>query len=186
MISLYSLPTRHYHSLTHLAACLGEFDRVRNTAEDGPAVELAIWYHDAVYDAKRRDNEERSAYLAQGVMTEAGLSPQRIAAVSALVLDTRHIDVPTTADGRLLADIDLTILGRPAAEFDAYEAQIRKEYAHVSDFDFRQGRMMILRGFLSRPRIYQTPFFFERDEQSARENLRRSLERLARQVDGPA
>jgi predicted metal-dependent HD superfamily phosphohydrolase len=85
---------------------------------------------------------------------------------------------PGTADGRLLVDIDLSIFGRSGARFDAYERAIRREYDHVPERAFAKGRAAILRGFLDRPAIYLTNHFKRRYEPAARENLRRSVERL--------
>jgi predicted metal-dependent HD superfamily phosphohydrolase len=79
----------------------------------------------------------------------------------------------------LLADIDLSILGRAKEVFDAYEASIRLEYAWVSDPAFRAGRARVLGSFLARPRLFATPYFHERFETTARENLARSLAALA-------
>jgi predicted metal-dependent HD superfamily phosphohydrolase len=72
----------------------------------------------------------------------------------------------------------LSIFGRAAARFDAYERAIRREYDHVPEKTFAKGRAAILRGFLNRPTIYLTNHFKRRYEPAARENLRRSVERL--------
>jgi predicted metal-dependent HD superfamily phosphohydrolase len=141
-------------------------------------VEGAIWFHDVIYDPTRGDNEERSADLAVQALQKMGADEQSVAAVKGLILDTRHVAPAASADGRLLVDIDLSILGRPADEFDTYEQAIRREYAYVPDEAFASGRARILRGFLAREWIYATELFRERYEMAARENLRRSLARL--------
>ena len=81
-------------------------------------------------------------------------------------------------DEQLLVDVDLAILGAPPDRFDEYETQVRREYAHVPETDFRARRKRILEGFLSRPRLYATAAFFDSHEQQARANLRRSIGRL--------
>jgi len=98
-----------------------------------------------------------------------------------LILDTAHRSSPASNDGRLIVDIDLSILGKPPAVFDNYDAGIRLEYAHVAEPVYRAGRLAVLRGFLARSEIYQTPMFVRQYEQPARENLFRAIERLQRQ-----
>jgi predicted metal-dependent HD superfamily phosphohydrolase len=178
LIDLYSSSTRHYHNMGHLRACLAELDSARHLAMDAPAIELALWYHDAIYDATRSDNEAQSADMATTAMKSVGVSQIRIDAVRSLILATRHATPPATADEMLIVDIDLSILGKPESEFAAYESAIRQEYAHVPDAGFRQGRQLILQQFLDRPRIYLTDWFFDRYEAQARVNLRESIEML--------
>ncbi|MEJ2132683.1 MAG: N-methyl-D-aspartate receptor NMDAR2C subunit, partial [Gammaproteobacteria bacterium] len=91
---------------------------------------------------------------------------------------TKHAAAPRTPDQKLVSDIDLAILGADLPRFDAYEEQIRREYAWVGDEEFRTTRKAILEGFLDRPSIYLTPYFHERFEAIARHNLARSLEKL--------
>src|SRR5258707_14163475 len=75
LASRYSEPHRAYHTLRHIEHCLDEFEAVRQEARDPVAVEMALWYHDAVYDTRRRDNEELSAILAERTSAAAGLGP---------------------------------------------------------------------------------------------------------------
>ena len=178
LATAYQHPERAYHNLGHIVACLEELDHARDGCDDPDAVEAAIWFHDAVYDARRADNEQRSAELASRVLSDCGASPALCDRVERLILVTRQDCVPETRDGRLIADIDLSILGKPLEVFHAYEHAIREEYRHVSDADFRAGRAKVLRSFLERDRIYATDIFRDRYEAAARANLRRSIDRL--------
>lgn len=174
--SLYDAPPRAYHNWAHVEACLAELDRVRHLCDRADLVEIAIWFHDAVYDATRSDNEAKSADAAEAAM--AGLfADDDIAIVRQLILDTRHTVTPTTKDGKLIVDIDLAILGKSAHEFAAYETAIRQEYGHVGDADFAKGRTTVLRKFLDRPAIYATAYFHERYEAAARANLITAIQR---------
>lgn len=175
----YAAPDRHYHTLTHVQHCLRELDGIASLAHQPDLVEAAIWFHDCIYDPRRHDNEERSAELAAEIMLSFGMPPEAIKKVRQLILATRHDLVPDDPDAQLLVDIDLAILGAPAPLFDAYEMTIRLEYAHVPGAAFRAGRAAVLRSFLERPWIYTTDPIRQRYEQQARQNLTRSLERLA-------
>ncbi len=175
---MYSEPHRHYHNLRHISDCLSQFDRARHLAADPVAVELAIWFHDAVYDPHAADNEERSAQLAEDWLKKAHASEALAGSVRGLVLATKNHDASLHADAPLLVDVDLSILGQPPDRFWEYERQIREEYAWVAENVFVTKRAEILQSFLARKRIYNTDFFFHPLEAQARINLRASAERL--------
>jgi predicted metal-dependent HD superfamily phosphohydrolase len=179
LVALYSEPHRCYHNLAHIEDCLGEFDRAKQLATDPAAVELAIWFHDAVYDPRAADNEERSAELAKDWLSDAQASDALTDSVGRLVLATKNHDASLHADAPLLVDVDLSILGKPPEQFWEYERQIRAEYAWVEKTVFVAKRVEILHRFLARQRIYQTELFFQRMEAQARANLRASVQRLS-------
>jgi predicted metal-dependent HD superfamily phosphohydrolase len=180
LVTAYEQPERHYHNLQHITDCLDDYQGVRALARQPDAVELAIWYHDVVYDTHRSDNEEQSAVFAVTALLAAEMPPTLVTSVCDLILATRHTLVPQSDDEALLMDIDLAILGSPDDKFDRYERVIRQEYAWVPEPLFRAKRAAILRGFLARPVLYHTPSFRERLEQPARVNLARSLARRQR------
>jgi predicted metal-dependent HD superfamily phosphohydrolase len=173
LMAAYAEPQRHYHTLQHLGECLALFDDARTLAAHPAEVELALWFHDAIYDIKGHDNEQRSADWARDALRDAGAPTDAAQRVHDLVMATRHTAVPSGRDEQLLVDIDLSILGAARARFDEYEQQIRKEYAYVPGFLFRRKRREILKGFLDRPAIYSTPHFHDMLEARARDNLRR-------------
>lgn len=178
LIARYEEPHRRYHTVQHLDECFAGLDDARDLAEHLHEVELAVWFHDAVYDPHRSDNEAQSAALARADGVGAGVPASVLARVDSLILATRHDASPVTADARLLVDVDLAILGAPAARFDEYERQVRAEYAWVPGLIFRRKRREILEGFLSRPRLYATEAFRGRFEDTARANLSRSIRAL--------
>jgi predicted metal-dependent HD superfamily phosphohydrolase len=180
LVARYKAPDRTYHNLDHIRACLLEFDAARSLALEPDAVELAIWFHDAVYDSRRSDNEERSAELAEHAGRGLGVAESLLQSAVNLILVTRHQQAPAEGDPMLMVDIDLSILGQPEAIFDAYEHAIRAEYGWVEQHAFIEGRTQVLRRFLERPRLFGTEHFFARYEDQARRNLQRSLDRLSR------
>lgn len=176
----YREPHRKYHTLEHLAHCFERFDEARAFAVRPAEVELALWFHDAVYDPARDDNEARSADWARAAARAKGVPPPAADRVHALILATRHDALPEDPDARLVADVDLAILGAEPARFDEYERRIREEHAATPDPRFRRERSALLRRFLARPRIYSTAYFRDRYERRARANITRSLNRLER------
>jgi predicted metal-dependent HD superfamily phosphohydrolase len=175
---LYAEQHRHYHNARHIGECLKEFDSVRELAGQPLAVELAIWFHDAIYDPHASDNEERSAGLAGQFLSSAGLGRQFQEPVARLVLATKQHDGSLHPDAPLLVDVDLSILGQPPERFWQYENQIRAEYEWVPNEVFATRRAEILEQFLARKRIYSTDNFFRKYEAQARMNLRASVENL--------
>ncbi|HEY1230302.1 MAG TPA: N-methyl-D-aspartate receptor NMDAR2C subunit [Ramlibacter sp.] len=159
LVAAYSERHRHYHTLQHLRECLAHADAVRTLARHPAEVELALWFHDAVYDPRRTDNEERSARWAHASVLAAGCDAAIADRVSALVLATAGHHASDDVDTQLLLDVDLSILGSAYARFDEYERQVRLEF---------------VTGMLARPAIYATQVYREALEPRARENLQRS------------
>jgi predicted metal-dependent HD superfamily phosphohydrolase len=182
LLGRYSEAHRRYHTLQHLRECFANFDAARSLAREPQLVELALWFHDAVYDPQRQDNEERSAQWAHASILAAGCDGAKADRVRDLVLATRHglAAAPAGTDPELdlLLDVDLAILGAAWPRFADSSRDIRTEYAHVPEADFRSGRARVLQGFLDRPRIYRTEAFHGALEARARENLQRALAEL--------
>lgn len=175
LLQAWSEPPRHYHTLQHLEECLAHFDTLRHLAEHPAEIELALWFHDSVYDVHARDNEARSAAWADSALLAAGLAPDRRRRVHELIMATCHDALPASPDAKLLTDIDLAILAASPARFAEYESQIRAEYAHVPQALFLDKRRQVLLGFLERERIFQTPSFHAQREAAARRNLMQAI-----------
>jgi len=184
LVTRYGEPHRAYHTLVHIAQCLQEFESARFLAADPIAVELALWYHDVVYDPRARDNEEQSALQAIAIARHARLGNQIGQAAADFIRATVHGQLPLGTDAQLVADVDLAILGQSEAAFDAYERAVRQEYAWVPDDAFGAGRRRILEGLLARPVLYGTDWFRTRYETAARRNLARSIRQLGDQSAG--
>jgi predicted metal-dependent HD superfamily phosphohydrolase len=180
ILAAYGSADRRYHSLQHLGECLDLFDEAQKQglADHPGELAIALWFHDAVYDTRRSDNEAKSADWAERVVREAGGTADELARIRGLILATRHSESPAPGDAGLMVDIDLAILGASEIRFEEYETQIHQEYDWVPAPVFRPTRARILQGFLDRERIYSTAAFAARFEARARMNLLRALARL--------
>lgn len=178
LMARYDEPHRAYHTRRHLAECFANWEAVRAASERPGEVELALWFHDAVYDPRRDDNEARSAALAHEVAVRAGLSTEVADRVVAMVMATRHASPPSDGDEACLVDVDLAILGAPPERFDEYEHQVRQEYAWMPPPLFRWKRRAILEELVARPHLFSTPHFRVSVEPQARANLTRSIASL--------
>jgi predicted metal-dependent HD superfamily phosphohydrolase len=174
----YSEPHRHYHTGQHLAECFEKVQEIISLAEHPAEVLVGLWFHDAIYDTQRHDNEQRSADWARSAAGGLGARAESAQRIHDLIMFTRHSTAPVGVDAQVLVDADLSILGAPPARFQEYEAQVRSEYAWVPDEMFRSTRAKILKELLGRSRVYSTVPFQQRYEAQARRNLRNSLEGL--------
>ena len=179
LATAYAEPARAYHTAAHIRDCLTELDWSRGVAFHPDEVEVALWFHDAVYVPGASDNEVQSAHLARSVLEGGGVPADIRKRVGELVLATQHVTVPRDPDAQHLCDIDLAILGRETGEFDEFERRIRQEYAWVPEPAYRHSRAVVLSGFLRRRSIYLTREFANRYEARARQNLERALAALS-------
>jgi predicted metal-dependent HD superfamily phosphohydrolase len=174
----YCEPHRHYHTLRHLAECFSHLSELAPYLSHPAESELALWFHDAVYDTRRTDNEALSAAWAADSARAQGLAECTARRVDRLIMATCHNADPEGEDAEAITDADLGILGADAERFFEYEAQIRQEYAWVPEPDFRTGRAAFLTRLLDRPHIFSTEHFRCRYEARARANLLTSVRRL--------
>ncbi|RUW23823.1 hypothetical protein [Mesorhizobium sp. M1E.F.Ca.ET.041.01.1.1] len=187
LTALYQAGDRHYHDLAHVEAMLALAEECRRLLHDPDAVEAAIWFHDAIYDSRAKDNETKSAVLAEQKLS-GRISSERLSRIVAMIDATATHQLPrlddekATSDAALFLDMDLAILGAEPGAFDAYEKAVRREYGWVEEPMWRAGRAAVLKSFLARPHIFHTELFRRRFEAQARKNLARSLQAL----QGPA
>ncbi|MBI5065011.1 hypothetical protein HZA97_02135 [Candidatus Woesearchaeota archaeon] len=191
LLKQYVNKDRHYHNLQHIIAGLDELKEAQHLLDTEELIKFAWWYHDSIYftgfmskegPVFVKDNEEKSAMLACGVAKEMGMSEDFIRDLEKLILLTKHDKEPESMAGKIIIDIDLSILGKSQEIFDMYEAAIRKEYSWVPEDMFRAGRTKILQTFIdkkTRKNIYYTDHFRNKYEDQARKNIERSLFNLS-------
>lgn len=176
----YAEPARRYHTLDHVLAVLGRVEAI--AAEPGcrprdpAALELAVWWHDAVYEPGAAGNEAASAWLVRDRL-RSWVDPAVLERAVRLVhatdghrADPSHPDWPDVA---VLLDADLGVLAGSPEEYDAYVALVRAEFSFLGDDDWRRGRGEVLRDLVARP-LFRTPPLRAREAQ-ARANVAREL-----------
>lgn len=179
----YTEAHRRYHGLTHIAACLDMLDRfVPADVANRSAIELAIWFHDVVYDTRRGDNEARSRLLLLDVCGQCWDAQQVQVAYRMIGLTThtpREEGNDIADEDKYLLDVDLSILGADEEAFARYEQGIRDEYVWVSEDVYRVKRAEVLRSFMEREHVFETPVFRSTFETMARANLARAITSLS-------
>ena len=176
--ALYGEPHRRYHTAAHIEHCLGQFDLAAGRMDDPDAVEMALWFHDAIYDVPGKENELRSAELFAQRAAGRG-SEQFRSKVHRLIMATCHLDSPpATLDESFMVDIDLSSFGRPWEEFLRDSRAVRAELPHLADAEFHPRQSKFLGSLASRPVFCFTEFFRERHEARARANIERLCAKL--------
>jgi predicted metal-dependent HD superfamily phosphohydrolase len=180
LLERYGEPHRRYHNLDHIHACLQMLAGVAGISDaDRHVIGLALWWHDAIYDPARADNEARSADLAASALKAAGEPETVRREVDRLIrLTAGHAVDEGDRLGALLVSIDLSILGAAPEAYDRYAAAIREEYDFVPEPLYRAGRQAVLKRFLDADPIFPEPTFAARFEAPARANLARKLATL--------
>ncbi|KAK4442851.1 hypothetical protein QBC34DRAFT_488643 [Podospora aff. communis PSN243] len=198
LTALYSHSSRHYHSLTHIVTLLSALHTHLPLFTDAPAIEAAIWFHDAIYDTRAppSQNEIQSAALAVSLLRDS-VDADRLHRIKVMIEATASHSVPSLEDlrskdpghledAKMFLDMDLGILAADEGEYAEYEKGVREEYAWVGEGQWKEGRGKVLRSFLERERIYASDAFGPLWEGKARENLQRSLMALEPVIDGGA
>lgn len=177
--TLYTEEGRYYHNLEHIEDCLNKLDHWPTPPPHRDTVELAIWFHDIIYDTRRADNEESSAALATHYLRGHPMEVH----TCALILATRHKITAGMEDEEVMCDIDLSILGAQPKKYQAYATNIRKEYAWVDEGEYCEARAQVLTRFLNKRKLFQTPYAIGRWENQARKNIELERESLLAKLD---
>lgn len=174
----YSGKSRHYHNLQHLENMFEEIDAVRNQIEKFDNISFSIFYHDIIYDATSKLNEEKSADAAKERLESLDVNNDDIQKVYKQILSTKSHQKSEDEDANFLLDADLSILGKNSETYSEYTKQIRKEYSIYPDFLYKSGRKKVLQHFLELESIYKTGFFRNKYETQARQNIEFELKSL--------
>jgi predicted metal-dependent HD superfamily phosphohydrolase len=171
---------RKYHNWEHVENCLAELEQINkeHLFEDNLLVALALFYHDSRYEPLEKDNEERSAERAFIDLLALKFKENATQKVYDLIMLTKHSSECAYFSGQVLMDIDIAILGKDYSTFEKYEKDIRAEYTSVTDTDYKIERIKVLVSFLKKKCIYQTKYFRDKYEESARSNILKIMDNL--------
>ncbi|MEF9955720.1 MAG: metal-dependent hydrolase [Acinetobacter sp.] len=167
LIAAYSEKQRAYHTIQHLYECLILLESVRADLNDAYAVELALWFHDAVYAPQAKNNELKSAELFEQYVAQ-NLSTDDAQKIKRWIIATQKHETANELDLQFLFDIDLAILAASPERFEEYEQQIQKEYAWVDPEIYSIKRKEVLTHFYKTEPLYQTEYFQQNFEQTAK------------------
>jgi predicted metal-dependent HD superfamily phosphohydrolase len=181
VLAMYDEGTRHYHDRRHVCWVVRHIATIAadHPVNDLDAVVAAGFFHDAIYDITRHDNERASADLAATALDELGWEPDRIEHVAAMIEATAgHELAGVDHDTAVLLAADLAVLAAEPARYLDYVAAVRREYASVDDDGWRQGRGAVLRALLDRSHLFAPELTLDTWERRARANLTAELATL--------
>lgn len=172
----YAETTRYYHNEVHILNFLKLLDAYRNQVEHKHLFELAIWYHDVIYDAAKKDNEEQSALLMDKLF-QPFLGKVDRAFVYQLIMSTAgHQPQMEHQDVYFFLDFDLAILAADENSYQLYSQWIEQEYKGIYPLlIYKMGRKKVLKNFLKREKLYFSTLFFKKYEAKARKNIQLEL-----------
>ncbi|MEZ5502491.1 MAG: hypothetical protein R3E50_07430 [Halioglobus sp.] len=179
----YREPHRHYHTLDHIAHCLGELDAARSHIREFSATELAIWFHDVIYHYGARDNEILSAACFSDLAGQS-MPVQFVARVCEFIIATQHTGAAQDAAVAIVVDIDLSGFGLPWEDYLNDSNALRREADGVGDEQYYQGKLRFLSELQRWPSLFQSPFFRDRLEARAQTNIARYTDALRKQGFG--
>jgi len=184
--TLYQEEGRAYHSLAHISHMLELMDEHISDDAKSVELELAIWYHDVIYDPLSKENELQSAELAKERLSAiTTLSEKSLDRIYLLIMSTQghlpRIEGKHRLENEWMLDLDLSILGSEEEAYQLYTQQIRKEYHMYAPDDYRLGRSQVLKTFLERDEIYFSDLFKQLFEEKARDNLSKEIEVLSKE-----
>jgi predicted metal-dependent HD superfamily phosphohydrolase len=174
----YTEKGRYYHDLLHIERMFEEFEAIKDSISNFSLISFAVFYHDVIYDATSKSNEEKSASTAEKRLTELDLGKEEIAIISAQILATKSHQNSENSDINYLLDADLSVLGKDWETYLDYTQKIRKEYSIYPDFLYKPGRKKVLRHFLELESIFKTEYFKGKYEVQAKENIEKELQLL--------
>jgi predicted metal-dependent HD superfamily phosphohydrolase len=167
----YTSPKRYYHNLQHLQNMYTQLEECREQIKDWDTVVFSLFYHDIIYKATAKDNEEKSALAAIKALTAINYPKDKIQLCGEQIIATNSHTLSTENDTNLFTDADLSILGSVWDNYNEYSKQVRKEYTIYPDFIYNPGRKKALQHFLDMENIFKTTHFKQKFEQQARINL---------------
>lgn len=145
---MYSSKSRHYHTISHLDNLLLILENIRNKIIDWDTLLFAVYYHDIVYKATSKENEENSANIAMKRLSEIRFPQERIKKCISMILATKKHTLTNDNDTDYFTDADLSILGQNWEVYSQYAKQVRQEYLIYPDLIYIPGRKKVINHFL--------------------------------------
>lgn len=174
----YSEKGRYYHNLEHLDNMFAELDLVKNKVINFTNISFSVFYHDVIYDASSKSNEEKSAEIAKKRLQQLNFKPSDISEIEHQILATKAHQNSAEKDLNYLLDTDLSILAKDLETYIDYTKKIRKEYSIYPDLLYKPGRKKVLKHFLAMENIFKTNHFRERYEEQAKKNIQWEIDNL--------
>lgn len=178
LVDHYREPSRYYHTLTHVNDLLRKLEE--RSVQSVPSCELAIWFHDVIYDTQDPSlNEVKSAEACKDFLTSQHIEGYDVV-VNYILATQKHAPLTGDADELEFLDLDMSILGAQPDIYDAYSANVRQEYVNYSDEVYREKRTAFLIACKAREQLFLLPHNQAQWTSQARENMQREVDSFNR------
>jgi len=171
---------RYYHNLEHLNDLFTELEQASHLIDDFNLVNIAVFYHDIIYNPTANNNEEKSAEFSSNHLKLMGASEQLIKSVHEAIIRTKKHSESENNNINLFTDADLSILATKPEDYKNYSQKIRYEYITYPSYLFDKGRIQALKQLMDTGRIFKTEYFYKLYEKQALDNLQDELKSLVK------
>jgi len=173
-----NMPKLPYHNSQHAEEVVGACERLAYFAglneNETFLLKSAAYLHDIIYEVGKKDNEERSAEVAQEVLEMMQYSPNEIETVKGLILATKLPTKPETMLQKIICDADVDNLGTENGLENG--EKLRQEFGVRDRSKWLQGNLQFFRNHR-----YYTPWARGMRNYGLRLNIRK-LEQMTREV----
>jgi predicted metal-dependent HD superfamily phosphohydrolase len=145
--NLWSEKTRYYHNTTHLVQIIKDIESNLWFNELYPfekrALLLAAFFHDAIYNPKKKDNEDKSIdfFKASWKHNDDAMFSEVIKIIEA----TKHRKRPISKLARIFWDADNAKFKNGYDTLLQNEKMIRKEFKHMPAIKYKEARIKFLK-----------------------------------------
>lgn len=177
---------RYYHNLEHITHGLQELEWATTNHNFSTAlvekIVVSLLAHDIIYNSNNKESsdEEQSAIWFEEFARKIGMESEEATIIADMVRTTAYLSNPKIVDKEaeaILCSIDLAILAQGKNVYQWYTKMVRKEYAHVNEKAFVNGRIQALEKIVSRDKLYMSPYF-SHYEVKAKNNLYNEIAEL--------
>lgn len=186
VMARYEEPHRSYHGLAHIEHMLEAINAMAALygldASELAIAHATVWYHDCVYVPGAKDNESRSATLADIELRKIW-GGDTINQMYDAIMCTRDHQHPDTMLDAMIIDADLAGLGSTPEVYKKNSDKVKAEYPGITDEQWFEGRAAFLRAYLDRPVLYFTSWGGAFEDQ-ARKNMEAELAYVTYKAEG--
>lgn len=172
-------PGRWHHDLQRLTGVLHWIDRLEHRAHEPRTVRLTAWVATAGEDVVHGGERAGSARWAARSLPRVGVGPAVLCDVERLLTGVLkdHDPADDDADGQVLCDADLAVLGAGATDYRAHVDALRRE-SGLPEAAWREHRRATVHELLRRVSVFHTPEMRAAREGRAQLNIAREAAAL--------
>ena len=140
-------PHRFYHNINHLLSIIKAIEKnvwfKELQVKEKHILLIAAFFHDAIYEVKRKDNEDQSIKLFK-LCLKPNTPKELVDSVIRLIETTKHRKRPIDKLERIFWDADNAGFIGSYYNFEKIDNLLKKEYSFLSKEQWTKGRIEFL------------------------------------------